>query len=177
MTKRCDMFSERLERLAVQLFVVLVLVGSYGVALVEPFWSSHKVPYLPDGVSARTLPFYPFSSYPMFSDLYEPEFIHQLRLYEVTEDDRESALFIDTTFPPFWEAGLRESLQNQARAGKEPEVCVRALFHSRPIESTIRVSLVSWRWSDWVYIRSNVPKAEPEHAGREVLMEVRPPNR
>jgi len=170
----------------VNVFIFFVVGASLLVPLLEkPFHHNFQIRgkslkdiYKDDIFNARSIPFYPFSSYLMYSNSLVNPKIFYLDIRGLQEG-KEIFLPIYKYFFPFWRRGLLESYEAHLSRGSTAEVFFRGvlkLYQSNkekygikesgsidwpakvfPEIEGIRVYKVTWSWEKWVDYRKTVP--------------------
>lgn len=155
-----------------------MLIAAYFTGLFEKSISRgfNKAPHMEhplfkdDIRSLRNLGFWPFSSYPMFSDPYHNPSVFRIEARGVTSSGQEKLLNIADAFYPLWENGLHRALKRSLALGKDPKILLQSLsrlYHNRfiknrwydkhrdrfPIIIKINWYYQLWDWQSWLSFR------------------------
>ncbi len=107
------------KRFLTNIFITFIIISSFGFGLTEKFISqgfqednfkNHPL-FIDDTRNVRDQDFWPFSSYPMFSDGYHNPQVSRIEIRGVTQDDKELVLKISKVLYPLWENGLHRMLK------------------------------------------------------------------
>jgi hypothetical protein len=101
-------------------FIIILVTLSFSVALFEkqifPFFKmktyDKEIFGFEKDFGPRWVPFFPFSSMPMYSESYDPAYVTQLEILGVTSQGEEIVLPIRRYFFPLWTEALREIFIN-----------------------------------------------------------------
>lgn len=173
--------SEKTERSLTQLFLVVLVAATYGVALFEQFFQK-VFPYEPPPVLAQdyaaihSLPCYPLSSHPMFCwDFHRPT-IYSLEL-EGRLNGKWTPIKVDKELSPLWEKGLRESLHTHLRRGGDVETFALLLVDKLKVYDSLRLHIERWQWEEWLGYRqsrqNSYEKTSFRPYARDLLVEVK----
>jgi hypothetical protein len=166
------------KRILTNFFIIFMLVGAYGTGLFEKSISRgfDSEPYMEhplfkdDTRSLREIGFWPFSSYPMFSDPYHTPSVFRIEARGITSSGEEIVLNISKTFYPLWENGLHRALKRSIALGKDPKSLLESLtelYHFRFIKNkwydnqrdqfpkvvAINWYYQLWEWEAWLDFR------------------------
>ena len=162
-------------KFVLNIFIFFIIIYAIGVPLFErsfhPSFDSQKSPkkalFEGDSFSVRAIPFFPFSSYPVFSDLFSPPLISHLDIRTVDELGVERYLEINKHFAPLWRRGMLEALQNHILQGKTQDNFFKGLVglmlknvqrkksmsESFSKVKSLNFYLIKWDWNDWINFR------------------------
>ncbi len=122
-------------RIFSNIFIVFIITCSYGFGIFEKFISpgfdetrfSNHLLFKDDTRNVRDQDFWPFSSYPMFSDGYDQPKVSRIEARGILENNQEMVLKISYAFPPLWENGLHRMLKKAIVHKKDIEVILDSL--------------------------------------------------
>jgi len=169
-------------------FIIILVTLSFSVALFEkqifPFFKmktyDKEIFGFEKDFGPRWVPFFPFSSMPMYSESYDPAYVTQLEILGVTSQGEEIVLPIWRYFFPLWPEALREIFINH-RLNEMPTKHFFTLFfklyeHRRtakayyedvPKLDKIEVYALTWDLESWIKMRKMAPSLLVEYDWRK----------
>lgn len=165
-------------RFIINIFIFTIIFCSFGFGIFEKFispgfnesaYKSHML-FKDDTRRVRDQDFWPFSSYPMFSDGYHTPTVSRIEARGIRSDGSEIILQISDAFPPLWENGLHRMLKKAIVHKKDIADILNSLannFQQRfnnpkakdPLilnySQVVRIDwfIQSWPWEQWLSFR------------------------
>lgn len=173
-----DKMKPQYTRIATNVFLMVMISCAFFFGVFEKYISpgfdeqkyKDHILFKDDTRAVRDQDFWPFSSYPMFSDAYDDSRVSRIEARGITLDNEEVLLPISKLFYPLWENGLHRMLKKAVVHEKDIKTILDSLgrlyvsrYHynpwfedkrdSYPMLKEVSWYVQLWSWEEWLNFR------------------------